>query len=144
MVCSGRQVTGSTIIPDSERLTLSTSRALVLDREVLVDDPEAALLGHGDRETRLGDGVHGGRDDRDVQADLARQARAQVDLAGMDFGVGRKQQDVVERQRQRDFVVALDVLASRCHQPPAACAPWHFLYFLPEPQGHGSLRPTLG
>ena len=22
-------------------------------------------------------------------------------------------------------------------------APQHFLYFLPEPQGHGSLRPTL-
>ena len=22
--------------------------------------------------------------------------------------------------------------------------PWHFLYFLPEPHGHGSLRPTLG
>ena len=22
-------------------------------------------------------------------------------------------------------------------------APWHFLYFLPEPHGHGSLRPTL-
>jgi hypothetical protein len=21
--------------------------------------------------------------------------------------------------------------------------PWHFLYFLPEPQGQGSLRPTL-
>src|SRR3954451_10296979 len=23
-------------------------------------------------------------------------------------------------------------------------APWHFLYFLPLPQGHGSLRPTFG
>src|SRR5580698_5355696 len=23
-------------------------------------------------------------------------------------------------------------------------APWHFLYFLPLPHGHGSLRPTLG
>src|SRR5271170_3588786 len=21
--------------------------------------------------------------------------------------------------------------------------PWHFLYFLPDPHGHGSLRPTL-
>ena len=26
----------------------------------------------------------------------------------------------------------------------AAWAPQHFLYFLPLPQGHGSLRPTLG
>ena len=25
----------------------------------------------------------------------------------------------------------------------ASYAPWHFLYFLPEPHGHGSLRPTL-
>ena len=24
-----------------------------------------------------------------------------------------------------------------------ASAPWHFLYFLPEPQGQGSLRPTF-
>src|SRR5687767_14210892 len=23
-------------------------------------------------------------------------------------------------------------------------APWHFLYFLPLPHGHGSLRPTFG
>src|SRR5262249_60512069 len=23
-------------------------------------------------------------------------------------------------------------------------APWHFLYFFPEPQGQGSLRPTFG
>src|SRR5947207_2388626 len=23
-------------------------------------------------------------------------------------------------------------------------APWHFLYFFPEPHGHGSLRPTFG
>jgi len=24
-----------------------------------------------------------------------------------------------------------------------AVAPWHFLYFLPEPHGQGSLRPTF-
>ena len=28
--------------------------------------------------------------------------------------------------------------------PPSSSLPWHFLYFLPEPHGHGSLRPTLG
>jgi hypothetical protein len=26
----------------------------------------------------------------------------------------------------------------------ALALPWHFLYFLPLPQGQGSLRPTLG
>ena len=30
------------------------------------------------------------------------------------------------------------------NQPVALALPWHFLYFLPLPQGHGSLRPTLG
>src|ERR1044072_2111295 len=36
---------------------------------------------------------------------------------------------------------------SRTHYSDAAASsslPWHFLYFLPEPHGHGSLRPTLG
>ena len=46
--------------------------------------------------------------------------------------------------------------ASECHPPLADIlsiltkssyavvpAPWHFLYFLPEPHGHGSLRPTF-
>ena len=45
---------GSTIIPLSDRLTRSTSDALVLDRQVLVDDAEAApAVRHGNRETRL-------------------------------------------------------------------------------------------
>jgi len=26
---------------------------------------------------------------------------------------------------------------------PQAAAPWHFLYFLPDPQGHGSFLPTF-
>src|SRR5712675_2862839 len=36
--------------------------------------------------------------------------------------------------------------AQRCCVPTwkdYVVAPWHFLYFLPEPQGQGSLRPTL-
>ena len=76
----------------------------------------------------------------------------------------RHQQDVVEGQRrgQADG----DRSASRCpfvfHSAPQkhkgavsaaqsvsatathAAAPWHFLYFLPLPQGQGSLRPTFG
>src|SRR5882757_5566468 len=31
----------------------------------------------------------------------------------------------------------------RCPSQRHSPAPWHFLNFLPEPQGHGSLRPTL-
>src|ERR1700683_3915883 len=28
-------------------------------------------------------------------------------------------------------------------EEPYTEAPWHFLYFLPDPQGQGSFRPTL-
>ena len=58
MRCSGRMVTGSTIMPASLRFTLSTSAACSVDRQVLVDDAEAALLGERDRQARLGDRVH--------------------------------------------------------------------------------------
>ena len=60
MSCSGVMVTGSTIMPLSERLTLSISLGLLLDGEVAVDDADSALLGHGDGQARLGYGVHGG------------------------------------------------------------------------------------
>src|SRR5262245_24436808 len=33
---------------------------------------------------------------------------------------------------------------TRSSVPCQAPAPWHFLYFLPLPQGQGSFRPTLG
>ena len=48
---------------------------LGLDGHVLVDEAEPALLGEGDREVGLGDGVHGRGDDRDPQRDRLRQAR---------------------------------------------------------------------
>src|SRR5687768_16737328 len=34
------------------------------------------------------------------------------------------------------------VFSSMCQAP--GVAPWHFLYFLPLPHGHGSFRPTFG
>ena len=40
---------------------------LLLDRQVLVDDAEAAVLRHGDRHLGLGDRVHGGAQERHVQ-----------------------------------------------------------------------------
>ena len=44
----GASVIGLTIMPLSERFTRSTSERLLLDRQVLVDDAEAAVLRHGD------------------------------------------------------------------------------------------------
>ncbi len=34
--------------------------------------------------------------------------------------------------------------ATRRPYAVASLAPWHFLYFLPEPHGQGSLRPIFG
>ena len=64
---------------------------LLLDGEVLVNDPDAAHLRHRDRQARLGDGVHRGRDERDVERDPARQARLRFDLGREDLGGGRQQ-----------------------------------------------------
>ena len=50
------------------------------------------------------------------------------------------QQPGVPNQRR----VALGVAERAESLPSYAALPWHFLYFLPLPHGHGSLRPTFG
>ena len=68
---------------------------LVLDRQVAVEDADAAVPGHRDGHPRLGDGVHGRGDERHPDRDLARQARRRVDLARDDIGLAGLEQDVV-------------------------------------------------
>src|SRR5687767_15913076 len=59
----------------------------------------------------------------------------------------RHQEDIVEGERGRqpngDLVSVQNVRSGFFHRPLFQ-APWHFLYFLPLPHGHGSLRPTFG
>ena len=69
---------------------------LRLDGHALVDDADATFLGDGDGEARLGHGVHGGRHQRHVEADAARDMGREVDLARQNLGVRRDEQDVVE------------------------------------------------
>jgi len=92
---------------------------LGLDRKILVDHAEAARLGHGNREPRLRDRVHRRRDHGDVQTDVRGQAGREIDLAGMDFRVRRKEEDVVERQGQGDRVVGSGSGILRHHAPAA-------------------------
>src|SRR5438128_11227886 len=40
-------------------------------------------------------------------------------------------------------VVLVELKNRLLHEINHALAPWHFLYFFPEPQGQGSLRPTF-
>ncbi len=71
---------------------------LLFDGEVLVDHAHAAGLGHGDGEAGLGDGVHGGGDQRNAELDGPREAGAGVDLAGKDVGRPWHKENVVEGQ----------------------------------------------
>src|SRR6185503_20292672 len=57
---------------------------------------------------------------------LRRQLATRVSAVRLTGGRSAGQRD----DRNRDYVVTT--------------APWHFLYFLPLPQGHGSFRPTFG
>ena len=47
---------------------------LVGGRQVLVEDADAALARHGDGGARLGDRVHRGADERDVELDVRGRA----------------------------------------------------------------------
>ncbi len=71
---------------------------LAIDGHVAVDEADAALAGDGDGQARVGDGVHGGGHDRDIDCDLARKAGARVGLRGQHRGFAGQQQYVVKRQ----------------------------------------------
>ena len=94
-VASGVVVTGLVIMPDSLTLDLVDVARLVFDREVAVQDAEAALARHRDRHARLGDGVHRAESSGVCDADAAGQPRGGVRLARDDVGVPGQQHDVV-------------------------------------------------
>ena len=71
---------------------------LVGGRHALVDDADAAFLSDRDREAGLGDRVHRGRHEWQVEPDAAGEARRQVDLARQHVRVGGDEQDVVESE----------------------------------------------
>ena len=72
---------------------------LLFGLKIAVDHPDAARLGHGDRHLSLGDGVHRGRDDRDVEGDRPGDSRPDIDLGRHHVREPRLQQHVVESER---------------------------------------------
>src|SRR6185312_8161079 len=80
---------------------------LLLDRHVLVDDADAAGLRHGDGEPCFGNRVHRGRDDRNVQTDVARELRGQADIARQDIRVRGDERNVVEGESFGKYAHAL-------------------------------------
>ncbi len=76
---------------------------LFLDRQIAVEHADPAQLRHHDRHVGLGHRVHCAGDDRDVQRDFARQARARIGLARQDRAFRRTQQHIVESQSKQYF-----------------------------------------
>ena len=128
-----------------------------------MDDADAALLRHRDRQPRLGDGVHRRAEQRHVDADVAREPATRrrpalgstVECRGTSSTSSKV--SAVARPIEIWSVlrtsVRVSIQSSQCSTsayvvaalaPACALAPWHFLYFLPLPHGHGSLRPTFG
>ncbi|MNQ60761.1 hypothetical protein D3C85_750540 [compost metagenome] len=92
---------GDRIDHDAEFVALDASHftRLGVGGHVLVNDPDSALLCHGDGQARFGDGVHGGGHKGDIQADIASQARGQGGVARQHLGIRRHQQHIVEGER---------------------------------------------
>ncbi|EXI75355.1 MAG: hypothetical protein AW07_01256 [Candidatus Accumulibacter sp. SK-11] len=104
-----RRRDGDRILQDArfEALDAGDFGGLCLWLEVLVHDADAAFLGQGNRQTTFGDRVHRRRNQRQVEADVARQARSQCDIAWHDRRVGGQEKHVVERQRPLDYTHGL-------------------------------------
>ena len=80
-------------------------------RHVVMDEAEAAVGCHRNGHARFGHGVHVGRNHRDVEAQILRERRVELRVAREDFGIERRERDVVERQA--DFFVCREKLIRR-------------------------------
>ena len=94
-------VTGFTTMPDSNFFTCRTCSACSAGEKLRWMTPMPPACAMAMASLRLGDGVHGGGQDRNVEVDVAGDAGADVGLAGHDLGMAGLQQHVVEGQRQR-------------------------------------------
>ena len=84
-------------------LDASHLAGLLRGRHVLVDDAEPSRLRHGDGEARLGDGIHRGRDEGDVESQLTGEAGAEPGLSGQDVREGGDEEHIVEGQAFLDL-----------------------------------------
>ncbi|MNS88327.1 hypothetical protein D3C72_1222960 [compost metagenome] len=92
---------GDRIDHDAEFVALHASHftGLGIGGQILVNDPDATFLSHGDSQASFGDGVHGGGHKRNIQADIAGQAGGQGGVARQHLGIRRHQQHIVEGER---------------------------------------------
>ena len=72
--------------------------------------PTPAFARHGDRQPRFCDRVHCRADDGDIDLDVPREVRADIDFARQDGGFRRHQNHVVVRESEAWFFLE--------HSPP--------------------------
>ncbi|MPN23666.1 hypothetical protein SDC9_171059 [bioreactor metagenome] len=89
---------GNRILQDAgfETLDLGHFSCLSLGREVLVDDADTALLSQSNGKTPFRHGIHGGREQRKVQGNVAGQLGSKTDIAREDLRMCGDEQHVVE------------------------------------------------
>ncbi|MNT44125.1 hypothetical protein D3C72_1806370 [compost metagenome] len=73
--------------------------SLLLRREVLVHDADAALLGDGNGQARFCHGVHRSGHERQIQVNVTGEFRREGRVLGQDLGVRWHQQHIVEGER---------------------------------------------
>jgi hypothetical protein len=95
-------------------------------RHIVMDQTKSAIQCHRDGHARFGDGVHVGRNRRNVQVQSVGERGVELRVARKNLGIQRGERDVVERQS--DFAVCREKsirrlverivevgIAHRCH-----------------------------
>ncbi|MPM93947.1 hypothetical protein SDC9_141089 [bioreactor metagenome] len=71
---------------------------LALDRQIFVDDAQTAEPGHRDRHRAFGHGVHGRRNQRHIELDIAGKTAFDAGFMRQKIGVTRNQGNVVKSE----------------------------------------------
>src|SRR5476649_1588433 len=81
-----------------ETLDAQHFAGLVLRAQILVDDADTALLCHGDRQTGFGHRIHRGRQQRDIQRDIAGQASFQGRIGRQNIRIRWYEEHIIKGQ----------------------------------------------
>ncbi len=90
---------------------------LAVDRHVAVNETDAALASHSNREARVRHRIHRRRHDRNVDRDFLRQAGARVGLRRKGRTLSRQEQHVVKREPFGDRSIN-HCFSCGCAKPP--------------------------
>src|ERR1700751_6021152 len=86
---------------------------LAVDGHVPVNKADAPLAGDRHRQVGLGDGIHRGRSQRNIQREFARETRARVHLRRQDRRLAGQQEHVVKGKAFGYWTVDHSILALR-------------------------------